>query len=205
VSQSDPEKAILEAMAGPVGQARFGASGAGAVRAGIIEGGNWCEPDLTTVRFVKYRETSTRRLYFVTFRGSIPHLGTELLGLSELYLVTLGPDGNWTAAGGAGGGDDEHMSRGTPWVNFAGEGWRHFDDELVRALPGQFYAGGRVHDAGVNVARVQLRFADSVVLEDDTDAGVVLFVTDHQVQLPATAILLAPTGARVGSQTFPAV
>lgn len=39
----------------------------------------------------------------------------------------------------------------------------------MRALPAQFHAGGRVHNAGVDVAHVRLRFADGVVLEDDTD------------------------------------
>lgn len=43
-------------------------------------------------------------------------------------------------------------------------------------------SAGGVHSAGVKVARVQLRFADSVVLEDDTDEASVLFITDPQVR-----------------------
>jgi hypothetical protein len=154
VSQPDPEKAILERLAGPVGQAQFGPPGPGGWRAGFIEGGNWCEADPETVRFVKFRETPRRRLYFVTFEGSIPHLGPELHKLSELYPVERDADGNWTAGGCAGGDDDEEMSRPTPWVNLAGGGWRQLGAELVRASPGQFYAGGRVHGAGIEVARV---------------------------------------------------
>ena len=202
MGQSDPEQAILKQMVGPVGRASLGPLGAGGVRAGFVQGGNWCKPDLTTVRFVKYRDTPTRRLYFVTFQGSIPHLGPELHSLSELYLVEQEPDGNWAATGGA-GGNDQDMSRGTPWVNLAGGGWREREHNLVRALPGRFYAGGRVHGAGIDVAHVELRFADGVVLEDDTDAGVVLFITDEELQLPATVILLDRTRGEVAAHAFP--
>jgi hypothetical protein len=164
VSQPDPENAILERLAGPVGRAQFGPPGPGGVRAGLIEGGNWFEADLATVRFVKFRETPRRRLYFVTFEGSIPHLGPELHKLSELYPVERDTDGNWTTHGGAGGGgDSEGMMRAEPWVNLAGGGWRELEPDLVRALPGQFYAGagGRVHNpswwsAGGSLARSPL-------------------------------------------------
>ncbi|MFZ1992915.1 MAG: hypothetical protein WAU75_02310, partial [Solirubrobacteraceae bacterium] len=80
------------------------------------------------MRFVKFRETPRRRLYFVTFQGSIPQLGPELRELSELYPVERDRDGNWTARGGAGGGDgSEGMSRAEPWVNLAGGGWREIE------------------------------------------------------------------------------
>ncbi|MFZ1992733.1 MAG: hypothetical protein WAU75_01385, partial [Solirubrobacteraceae bacterium] len=79
------------------------------------------------------------------------------------------------------------------------------EPDLVRALPGQFYAGGRVHDAGVGVAHVQLRFTDGVVLEDDTDQGIVLFITDQEVRLPADVVLLHRAGEQVASHPFPRV
>lgn len=205
MSQPDPEKAILERLAGPVGRAQFGAPGPSGWRAASIAGGNWSEAALETVRFVKFRETPGRRLYFVTFQGSIPFLGPELHKVSGLYPVERDADGNWTAGGGAGGSDDKGMSRPTPWVNLAGAGWRQLGAEFVRALPGQFYAGGRVHSAGIDVARVQLRFADGVVLEDDTDEAIVLFITDQEVRLPATAVLLDRAGAQVASHPFSGV
>ena len=61
------------------------------------------------------------------------------------------------------------MARPEPWVNLAGGGWRKLEPGVTRTLPDRFNADGRVHGAGVDVARVRLRFDDGAVLEDDTD------------------------------------
>jgi hypothetical protein len=92
--------------------------------------------------------------------------------------------------GGAGGAGDE-PERSTPWVNLAGGGW-----------PDQFYAGGRIADAGVAIARVELRFADGLVLEDDADQGVALFITENHVRPPSTVALLDNAGNEVASHSF---
>ena len=204
VSAPDPEQAILEHLARPAGRANFGPPGPGGWRAGVVEGGHWCQADLDTVRFVKWRGSDRWRLYFVTYDGSLPGRESERRGFSELCPVTRDADGRWRTTGGAGGGDVEPwMARPQPWVNLAGGGWREGADGRLRALPDHFYAGGRLHPAGVEVARVQLRFADGTVLDDDTDQRIVLFICDSDPRLPATAVLLDPAGRPVASQPFP--
>jgi hypothetical protein len=203
VSGIGPEQAILEDLARPIGRAQFGPPGPSGVRAGFIEGGHWCEADLQTVRFVKFRETPRRRLYFVTYEGSLPDMPGRHR-FSELYPVERTAEGSWQTTGGAGGGDED-MARPEPWVNLAGGGWRELEPGVTRALPDRFYAGGRVHGAGVEVARVQLRFDDGAVLEDDTDQVIVLFITDQAVRLPATAVLLDRAGQQVATYPFPGV
>ena len=80
-----------------------------------------------------------------------------------------------------------------PGVNLGGGGW-----------PDHFYAGGQIYRAGVDIAQVELRFANGVTLSDDADSDVALFITERPVQLPATAVLLGPSGNEVRSQTaFP--
>src|ERR1039458_10848501 len=71
------------------------------------------------------------------------------------------------------GGAGDTPTRSTPWVNLAGgDGGDHF------------YAGGRIDDGGVDIACVQLRFADERSLEDDSDEGIPS-ITDDAVSLPA--------------------
>jgi hypothetical protein len=94
--------------------------------------------------------------------------------------------------GGAGGGDSDIPRRSEPWINLAGGGW-----------PDQFYAGGRIHAAGVDVARVQLRFADGLALEDDAEQAIALFITDDTVRLPASVALLDRSDTVIASHDFP--
>ncbi len=101
---------------------------------------------------------------------------------SYLFPVERDPNGGWRVRGGAGGAGDEPQ-RSTPWVNLAGGGW-----------PDQFYAGGRIHDPGIDIARVELRFPSGLTLQDDTDAGVVLFITAQTVEMPATLAMLDRAG-----------
>jgi hypothetical protein len=92
-------------------------------------------------------------------------------------------------AGGAGG----TSPRSTPWVNLGGGGG-----------PDQFYAGGRIDNAGIDIASVELRFADGLILEDDTNDGVALFITDEMVEMPATVALLDKAGNELAAHpAFP--
>jgi hypothetical protein len=60
--------------------------------------------------------------------------------------------------------------RGYPWVNLAGSG-----------RGGLLWAGGRVLDNGLDVIHVHLIAANSIVLEDTVQDGLVLFMTDQGV------------------------
>jgi hypothetical protein len=44
-------------------------------------------------------------------------------------------------------------------------------------------------------ARARLLFADGTILEDAVDAGIVLFMTEAPVRLPATVEILDGTGS----------
>jgi hypothetical protein len=70
-----------------------------------------------------------------------------------------------------------------------------------RGWPDHFYAGGQIYRAGADITQVELRFANGVTLSDDADADVALFVTEGSAQLPATAVLLGPSGNEVRSET----
>jgi len=134
------------------------------------------------VRFVKQRQSEQRCVVFVTFEGAIPQLGTGAHTFGYAYPLERDPAGGWRVIGGSGGAG-ETPARSSPWVNLGG-------GELA---PG-FYAGGRIDSAGADVARVQLRFADGRTLEDDSAQGVALFITDHPVSTPATAVLYDRAG-----------
>ena len=188
----DPEQAILDELAGPPGQWEPGATSPGGWRSGILRGGNPFQADLSTIAFVKHRESVCRRLDFVTFEGTIPHIGPQRHTLSWLFPLTHEPDGTWQVTGGAGGGDSDMPPRSKPWINLAGGGW-----------PNQFYAGGRIHSAGLDIARVQLRFADGLTLEDDAEQAIALFITDDAVHLPASVALLDHAGSTTASHDFP--
>jgi len=54
-----------------------------------------------------------------------------------------------------------------------------------------------VLDAGAGVACVRLTCANGVVLEDDTEHGVVLFVSDEPATPPVSMELLDDSGALV--------
>jgi hypothetical protein len=83
--------------------------------------------------------------------------------------------------------------RAVPWVNLAG------GDE-----GDHFYAGGRIDGAGIHIDRVRLRFADGRTLEDDSEEGVALFITDEAVSMPATVVLLDHAGNEVATHpAFP--
>lgn len=110
-------------------------------------------------------------------------------GQSWFWLVAAEQDktGAWLPRGGA-GGSGQGPERAEPWVNLAG--WWGLEG---------FYAGGEVKAAGAEVARVRLRCADEVELEDDADGGVVLFLTDRPAQTPVTVEICDSNGNILGS------
>jgi hypothetical protein len=189
----DPEQAILDKLARPPGQWEPGGTSPGGIQAGTVTGGGF-QADPATIQFVKHRESERRHLYFVTFEAPIPQLGPDSrYPWSYVFPVERDPDGGWRVCGGAGGAGDEPPTVTTPWVNLAGGGW-----------PDRFHAGGRIHGAGVDIARVELRFANGLTLEDDTAAGVALFITDQPVEIPATLALLDHAGNELTSHpAFP--
>lgn len=154
--------------------------------AAVVEGGNPFEADLATVHFAKERATRRRRLYYVTFEG-VSVLGDRRVRTRFAWVFPVERDaGGWRTAGGSGGSDGDRPVC-EPRVNLGGGGG-----------PG-FYAGGRVLSAGVDVAHVRLTCANHLVLEDDTEAGVVLFITEDEARLPATADLYDRAGNHVAS------
>lgn len=167
------------------------------------------QADHTTIRFVKERSIPGRRLYSVTFeerRGRMQWLWDH--GMAPWLIVpaarrmpempTLGwivgvrqqPDGSWAHDGRATGGGFGAPDWPEPRVNFCGWGWPH-----------RFAGGGRVHDKGLGVTSVRLRFANEVELEDSVDDGVVLFLTDEAAERPATAFLYDSDGTLVGKHS----
>lgn len=193
MSDADPRQAILDQLARPAGRwETTGPRTLGVPQAGVVHGGNPFAADLSTVRFVKHRQSKRRHVYFVTFQATIPDLGTEAHAHDYVYPVERAPGGGWQVIGGAGGAG-ESPRRSSPWVNLGGG-----------ELAGGFYAGGEIDNAGADVARVQLRFADGLTLEDDSEQGVALFICDHTARTPATAVLYDPAGNELAAHpAFP--
>jgi hypothetical protein len=158
-----------------------------------MTGGNAFDADIATVRCLKQRSSERRRVYFVTFDGSIPARGAELHSFDYVVALVRDKDGGWRAIGTAGGAGSL-PPRSNPWINLAGGNGADC-----------FYAGGRIDKAGVDVCRARLSFADGVALEDDAENGVALFITDEPVSTPATVELYDSHGERVArNPAFPA-
>lgn len=189
----DPEQVILDELAKPVGELETSEPAPpGMPQAGIVRGGRLEHAELSTVRFIKYRESRRHRIYYVAFRGTIPILDDHEHDFRHYHALERTGDGNWRHIGEAGGGGESPI-RGTPWLNVAG-GWG----------PDLFYAGGVIERAGENVDRVQVRFADGRVLEDDAEHDVALFITDQTMAMPATVALLASDGREIAEHSaFP--
>jgi hypothetical protein len=86
---------------------------------------------------------------------------------------------------GRAGGGDHDPPRDHPWINFGAWGW-----------PRSFCGGGRVIGTDSELAaRARLQFADGTTLEDTVDVGVVLFLTDDPIRLPATVAITDLAGS----------
>jgi hypothetical protein len=131
----------------------------------------------TSFQFGKMRELGQRRLVVVTFATQTPW--------RMRFVCHLRQDdaGTWRFAGGAGGAVDGDPHRGQPWVNLGGGGWGD--------RPCAFYAGGQVLEHGGSVARVRLRSANGVLMEDTPgEYDLLLFLHDDPIELPLTVELL---------------
>ena len=67
--------------------------------------------------------------------------------------------------------------------------------------PDHRFAGGETYRAGAEIAQVELRFANGVMLGDDADADIALIISESTVQLPSTAVLLDPAGNKIRRET----
>jgi hypothetical protein len=147
-------------------------------------------------------EYLTQHGFFDAIPGSFQFGRSRILGRQRLYAATFDSArfprsdficylvqddaGVWRFSGGAGGMNGSAPQRGQPWINLGGSP----GNEL-----GGFYAGGRVMGDGGAVARVRLRTANGVVIEDTPDAdSIALFLSDDPVQLPIAAELLDSAG-----------
>lgn len=129
-----------------------------------------------TIRCLKHRSIAHRRLYAVSFDSQQPFPAQW-----QWLIAAEEHEDGWVALGGAGGAGDG-PERSDPWVNLAG--WWDQD---------RFYAGGEIL-AGDNVKTVRLHTRDGVVLEDDSESGIVLFLADRTVEVPVALEMLDATG-----------
>jgi hypothetical protein len=137
-----------------------------------------------SVVFVKERRLPGRAAYNVRF--------TTGAGMRMRYTLSLfqDDDGAWQVMGGGGGsaeGPENAPKRGYPWANLGGGGW-----------PRQYYAGGAIEEDNGAVARVLLRSANGVELEDTVEHGEVLFLSDNVIQAPLEVELCDGAGNLVG-------
>ncbi len=131
-----------------------------------------------TIRFIKERSLPHRQLHFVICEDE------QGMQWSFTCEVVQGKDGSWRlrGAGAGGGGIPRHSS---PRIYIGGSG----DDN------NQFYAGGYVGHNGSTIARVQLVFANNIVLEDTVENDIVLFLDDRFIKFPIEARLYDAQGA----------
>jgi hypothetical protein len=181
------EQAILDHLARPLGTWEpVGPPGAGGWQAGTVHGGRSDVVDLDSVRLVKQRRLPGRCVVYATYTvvRSLHPLGPD--DARAVLEAWPGADGGgWIARDVSSGGGGEPR-RTVATVNLGAGGW-----------PDRFSAGGTVHGADHEIARVRLRFANGAVLDDDVQDGVVLFATDSPVQTPVRAVLLDSGGAEV--------
>ena len=181
MAHSDARQAIIERLTRPPGRLLSERPSAGGWTAQLRRAGG-AEADPSTIRFLKERSVGGKQLHAVAFQ--------TIAGHSRHFVIGVVHDrtGAWEVSGMAGGGgSDPHRDR--PWVNFAGWGW-----------PGGFSGGGRVVGSGCEEAtRVRLRFKNGVELEDTVDDGLVLFIADRVVKVPASADILDSAGLPMAS------
>jgi hypothetical protein len=174
----DPKEAIIDRLSAPAGHLISESRPAAGGWQSSVRGPGGEDAASDSVQFVKERSSSGRQLHLVRFSTRAGEQRRFVVG------VVQQPGGLWEVRGFAGGGDND-PPRDHPWINFGAWGWPRF-----------FCGGGSV--IGTNserAARARLRFAQGTTLEDAVDAGVVLFMTENPVQLPASVDILDGTGS----------
>lgn len=138
-----------------------------------------------TLRFIKERSLPGRKAYIVVFENE---QGNEVY-----FTCYVEQDAQelWQFRGAAGDG----MMGGTPgpvmeqaWANLGGGG-----------MPDHFYAGGLVADHDRHIVRVRLIAKNGTILEDQVESGMVLFISEHRIDLPIQAELYDDTGTLIYS------
>jgi hypothetical protein len=150
----------------------------GEVRSG---GGLGAKP--TTIRFFQERKLPHLQVHEVTFENET--------GKVEHWLCFMRQDGqgHWRLAGGGNVAEVGHSpKRSHPYANLAGGGGE-----------GGFWAGGRVISNGLDMVRVRLISKNGNVLEDTVQDGLVLFVSDQNVQMPIKVELYDRSGKLVAT------
>jgi hypothetical protein len=133
------------------------------------------------VSFLKERGTAHRRVYAVNFDDREGHRRHALAVADRDHLT-----GGWTAyAGTASGyyGEHDPWRSNEPRINLA-SGWGDSG----------YCGAGTVHSAGFPIASVRLTFANGITLEDEDEAGVVLFATEERVEIPVIVEFLDLNG-----------
>jgi hypothetical protein len=132
-------------------------------------------PVLSSMEIVKRRVISGRQVVALTYRDTADEPWSWIIRLLQ------DDDGSWRVCGGGGGGGNPRFD--TPYVNIAGS-WGEYGLAL-----GGWVSGG---EPG---ARGRLTWGE-MLLEDDTDRDVVLFVTSEPaVGARAIVELLAADGS----------
>ncbi len=180
MEHTDARGAIIEMLTRPHGRLVAQRASTAGWTAEIRSAGG-AEADASTIRFLKERTVGDRQLHAVEFR--------TVDGQSRRLVIGTQQDstGAWRVSGMAGGsGGDPPRDR--PWVNLAGWGWP--DDG--------FWGGGKVIGRDCErAARVRLRFDNGVALEDTVTNGLVLFIAEAAVQMPASVEIADGSGLRL--------
>jgi hypothetical protein len=125
--------------------------------------------DPASIQFPGERSIPGHRLYAVTFRDQTgqPYNGH--------CVIEQDKAGDWRVWGGSWSKNAQVPPRAYPYVHLGGGGgYGH-----------AFYACGTVSAQGYTIARVRLISKNGVELEDTVKGGLVLFLTDQYVALPA--------------------
>jgi hypothetical protein len=188
MSARTAEEAVYELLGQPARQPALVSAGARIERQ-PFQGRPW-KADLGTLDFLKQRKVLGRRLFVVAFEAEHAHRGiTQMTALvrADRFGKT------WIARRITGASGSGELPSSAPRVNVGGSWGGH-----------GFCGGGRVDAAGADVARVRMRFANGVELEDDTEGGWVLFFTDRPVERPNAEVeLLDSEGEVVSSFDWP--
>jgi len=179
---ADPWDAVLADLAASATEPPAPPTGSPSTRPTLVTRGHGFSARPETIRRVKERAIVRRRLYAVEFDSDQPFPAHW-----RWLIAAEEEDHGWVARGGAGGAGDAPQ-RSEPWINIAG--WWG---------TARFYAGGEVlsHQP---ISRVRLTTRDGSTLEDDTGGNVVLFLTDHSIELPVTLELFGDSGQVLASQ-----
>jgi len=191
----DPKQAVIEGLSNPTSQPAYAR---GTLRAqGLIA-------RAATIRFLKVCSTQYHQSHAVTFENELGQartclcfVGQQESGLWQIITI-LFEDAERVLTG-----QEQDTSR--PWVRISGGIGKVPLPARYPFRPWGLWGGGEVIDHGFDVTRVRLVSSDGLVLEDQVEHGLVLFLVEQSVQRPVEAQLYNRSGMLVSMQTvFPA-